>query len=75
MRVHISYPDRSLERPNVAESKARQDFVDTLDVDILKPLTALKVSQGLLIRIAVSNLTGLFNRNRWRRRKSDSRKN
>lgn len=47
-----------LECSIVAESKARQVFVNTLDVDILKPLTALKVSQGFLIRVTALFLTG-----------------
>jgi hypothetical protein len=71
---HSHILDLNLTLPIVAESKARQAFVNTLDVDILKPLTSLKVGQGLLIRITVSVLIGLFNRNRWHRRESGFRK-
>ena len=48
----------NLELPNIAESKSRQAFVNTLDVDILKPLTTLKVGRRLLIGITVLVLTG-----------------
>ena len=56
--THAYIADQKVECSNVAESKARQVFVNTLDVDILKPLTALKVSQGFLIRITTLFLTG-----------------
>ncbi len=48
MRLHIL--DCGLGPTAIAEANTQQAFVDILDDDVIKPLSALKVSQEHLIR-------------------------